>query len=99
MKNKAKLLTDLMLPHSSEKTSCLLKNNVVVLKSSKKITKYKIKKIFELFFKMKILTIKTLIVKGKMKRYKKNIGYNKNWKKIYITLKSGQNLELFSSSE
>lgn len=99
MNNKDKLLKNLISPHRSEKTSYLLKNNVIVLKTSKTVTKYKIKNILESFFNMKVLYIKTLIVKGKIKRYKKNVGYSKDWKKIYITLKPGQNLELFSNSE
>lgn len=93
------LLKKLVYPHRSEKVTFAIKNNVIVLKTSKKTTKSQIKSIVEKFFKIHILSINTLIMKGKVKRYKKCIGRNNDWKKAYIKIKSGQNLELFSESE
>lgn len=99
MQDESNLLKNLIYPHRSEKASLLIKNNIIILKLSKKIKKSQIKSIVEKFFKIKVLNINTLIIKGKIKRYKKCIGRNNDWKKAYIKIKSGQNLELFSGSE
>lgn len=93
------LLKQLVSPHRSEKVSYLIKDNKIVLAVSKKITKSQIKSIVEKFFKIQVLSVNTLVIKGKIKRYKKCIGKNNDWKKAYIQIKSGQNLELFSGSE
>lgn len=99
MSQENNLLKNLVYPHKSEKVSYTIKNNIITLKVQKKINKFQIKTIIEKFFKMYVLNVNTLIIKGKKKRYKKNIGKNNDWKKAYIKLKSGQNLELFSNTE
>jgi large subunit ribosomal protein L23 len=47
---------------------------------------------------VEVKTVRTLIVKGKVKRQNQHVGRRPNWKKAYVTLKKGQNLDLTSSA-
>lgn len=83
-------------PHTSEKASKIMeKNNTFIIRVAKEITKLQIKHAIQNLFTVEVKTINTLIVKGKKKLYKKNIGYSNSWKKAFVTLKKGQNLDLF----
>ncbi|MFI4847230.1 MAG: 50S ribosomal protein L23 [Candidatus Makana argininalis] len=80
-------------PIVSEKSSIYIKkNNTIVLKVIKNTTKKEIKYAIYKLFKIKVKNIRTLIMKGKTKFYKKRIGYRSNWKKAYITIKKNQKL-------
>lgn len=94
-----KLLQIILSPHISEKSSISMKkNNVIVLKVLKNSTKYDIKTAIRMLFKVDVKKVNTLIVKGKKKRQKNNIFKKSDWKKAYISLKSGQNLDFISNS-
>ena len=54
-----------------------------------------IKQAIEGLFKVKVVDIKTAIVKGKMRRVGKNSGMRSNWKKAIVTLKDGDAISLF----
>ncbi len=55
--------------------------------------KKEIKKSIELFFKVKVKSVNVANVKGKAKKFKNKIGYRKNWKKAYVSLESGHNID------
>jgi large subunit ribosomal protein L23 len=57
--------------------------------------KTEIKQAVESLFKVKVLDIKTAVVKGKMRRIGKNSGMRSNWKKAIVTLKEGDAISLF----
>lgn len=100
MTNNHRFFETLISPHKTEKVfNALKKNNVVVLKVSKNSNKLEIKKSIENIFNITVIKINTLLIKGKTKKYKKIIGRTKGWKKAYIKIKSGQNLEFFSHDE
>jgi large subunit ribosomal protein L23 len=58
-------------------------------------SKTEIKQAVEAFFKVKVVAIKTAIVRGKMRRIGKNSGMRPNWKKAIVTLKEGDAIQLF----
>jgi large subunit ribosomal protein L23 len=58
-------------------------------------SKTEIKQAVEALFKVKVVDIKTAIVKGKMRRVGKNSGMRSNWKKAIVTLKDGDAISLF----
>ncbi|VFP79342.1 50S ribosomal protein L23 [Buchnera aphidicola] len=94
-----KLLKVLLSPHVSEKTSDnMKKNNTVVLKVLKNSTKFEIKSAIEKFFQVRVYKINTLIVKGKRKRKKSKLCKSNDWKKAYVILQPGQNLEFLGHS-
>lgn len=89
-----RILKILLKPHFSEKTSInAKKNNTLVLQVHKNAKKFDIKKAIEVLFQITVEKVNTLVVKGKRKRYKNRFYQRSNWKKAYITLKKGQNLD------
>lgn len=64
-------------------------SNKVVFKVHPKANKIEIKKAVELMFNVKVKDVKTTKVQGKQKRVGRTIGFTKDWKKAYVTLKEG----------
>ncbi len=52
-------------------------------------TKEEIKEAIENLFDVKVDTVRTLIVRGKVKRVRRSMGKRSNWKKAYVTLQKG----------
>ena len=69
--------------------------NVVAFVVNRDANKIEIKESVEKLFKVEVNTVKTVNVAGKMKRVGKNIGKRPNWKKAYVTLKEGSNIDFF----
>ncbi|ALD15446.1 50S ribosomal protein L23 [Buchnera aphidicola (Aphis glycines)] len=95
-----RLLKILLSPHISEKSSILIeKCNTVVLKVLKSSTKYEIKSAVQKLFNIQVDSVKTLRIQGKKKRQSNRIVFRKDWKKAYIKVKKGQNLDFISNIE
>ncbi|VFP87624.1 50S ribosomal protein L23 [Candidatus Erwinia haradaeae] len=100
MNFEERLLKILRSPHVSEKASAAMeKNNTIVLKVSIDASKLEIKSAIQKIFSVEVECVNTLLVKGKSKRHKQRIGHRKNWKKAYVTIKSGQNIALVGGAE
>ncbi len=70
-------------------------HNVVAFIVNKDANKIEIKQSVEKLFKVEVTAVKTINVAGKLKRVGKNIGKRSNWKKAYVTLKEGSNIDFF----
>jgi large subunit ribosomal protein L23 len=57
--------------------------------------KLQIKKAIEAIFSVKVENVRTVGMKGKTKRLGVHLGRRPHWKKAIVTLKKGQNIELF----
>jgi large subunit ribosomal protein L23 len=57
--------------------------------------KTEIKQAVEALFKVKVIDIKTSIVKGKRRRIGRFEGMRSNWKKAVVTLKEGDAISIF----
>lgn len=57
-----------------------------------KATKEDIKQAVEDVFEVQVENINTVIVRGKVKRVGRTFGKRSNWKKAYVTLKEGDNI-------
>ncbi|MGP4123472.1 MAG: 50S ribosomal protein L23 [Sodalis sp. (in: enterobacteria)] len=100
MTHQERLLKVLRVPHVSEKASIAMeKNNTIVLKVAKDATKAEIKDAVHKLFAVEVNDVRTLVVKGQTKRHGQRIGRRSNWKKAYVTLKEGQNLDFISRPE
>jgi large subunit ribosomal protein L23 len=89
-----RLLQILLAPHVSEKGSKLAdKNNQVVFRVVPSATKPEIKQAVETLFKVKVTSVRTLNQKGKNKRFGAMAGRRSDWKKAYITLAAGQEID------
>ncbi len=56
-------------------------------------TKPEIKKAVEDLFKVKVAGVRTMVVRGKFRRFGKGGGYRPDWKKAIVTLKEGQKID------
>lgn len=98
MISEERLLKILRAPHLSEKSTIAgEKNNTVVFKVAKESNKSEIKAAVEKMFDAEVARVRTLIVKGKVKRRGARVGRRSDWKKAYVTLKAGQKIDLVSN--
>lgn len=90
-----KLASVLYAPIVSEKSSNAAdQNNQFVFKVKKSATKLQIKNAVELMFGVEVASVRVLNVKGKIKRFGRTLGKRSDWKKAYVKLQSGHNIEL-----
>ncbi|AHG59880.1 50S ribosomal protein L23 [Buchnera aphidicola] len=95
-----RLLKILLSPHISEKSSISIeKFHTVVLKVLNNATKYEIKCAVKKIFDIEVDCIRTLKVKGKKKRQSNRTIEKSNWKKAYIKVKKGYNLDFIGNTE
>lgn len=89
------LASVLYAPIVSEKSSNAAdQNNQFVFKVKKSATKLQIKNAVELMFGVEVAAVRVLNVKGKIKRFGRTLGKRSDWKKAYVKLQSGHNIEL-----
>ena len=69
--------------------------NVVAVAVNRLANKIQIKEAAEKLFKVEVKAVRTVNVAGKVKRTGRNIGKRSNWKKAYISLNVGSNLDFF----
>ena len=92
--NQERLLQVLLAPQVSEKaTDVADKNNQVIFKVAADATKPEIKAAVELLFKVEVDAVQVLNVKGKVKRRGAITGRRKGWKKAFVCLKPGQEIQ------
>ena len=87
-------LDTIISPNITEKSTYLSEFNKVVFKVHKGASKDSIKRSVEKMFKVNVIKVNTIYLKGKMKfvRGKKTI--KSGYKKAIITLKKGQSIDL-----
>lgn len=97
--NQEKILMVLRRPHTSEKTTIMAeKFKQFTFKVLPTARKDEISKAVELLFKVKVESVNVINVKGKSKRFKQMIGKRSNWKKAYVRLQPGFDID-FSLAE
>jgi large subunit ribosomal protein L23 len=85
-------------PVISEKSSLSAeKEKRVVFKVRKNSTKQQIKRAVEMLFEVEVDSVHVLNVKGKQKRFGRFIGTRSDWKKAYIKLKPGFDIDFASA--
>jgi len=88
-----RLMTVLLAPVISEKGTFIAdKHEQVVFRVQPDATKPQIKAAVELMFKVEVESVQVANVKGKEKRFGRFIGRRRNWKKAYVSLKAGQEI-------
>ena len=93
--NQERLMNVLLEPHVSEKSTIAAdKARQVVFKVTPDATKTEIKQAVELLFEVKVDSVQVTNVKGKTKRTQMGVGHRKDWKKAYIRLEEGQDINL-----
>ena len=91
--NQERLFNVLIGPIVSEKSTMIAdKNEQVVFKVAPTATKPEVKAAVELLFKVEVKSVQISNVKGKIKRFGKMMGRRKDWKKAFVCLKPGQEI-------
>ena len=84
----------ILAPVITEKSTLLSENDAVVFKVANDATKPAIKAAVEALFDVKVLSVNTLITKGKTKRWKGKPYFRSDMKKAIVTLKDGQSIDV-----
>ena len=87
-------LDTIISPNVTEKSTSLSEFNKVVFKVHKGASKNLIKKNIEKIFKVKVIKVNTINLKGKSKIVKNKMAYKSGYKKAIVTLKKGQSIDL-----
>ncbi len=92
-----KLYKVILAPHVSEKsTRAADLGNQIVFRVREDATKPEIKGAVEKLFEVEVETVKVINVRGKMK-YGKHPGKRPNWKKAYVRLKPGHDIDFMGA--
>ena len=87
-------LDTIISPNITEKSTSLSQFNKVVFKVHKGASKNSIKKSIEKIFKVNVIKVNTINLKGKTKLVRNKKAYKPGYKKAIVTLKKGQNIDL-----
>jgi len=71
--------------------------NVIAFVVNKAANKIEIKAAVKQLFNAEVASVNTVNVAGKTKRTAKGVGKRSNWKKAYVTLKEGSNVDFFEA--
>ncbi len=94
-----RLMNVLLAPQISEKATFVAdKNEQVIFRVAPDATKPEIKAAVEMMFKVSVASVQVACVKGKKKRFGRYVGQRKDWKKAYVCLAPGQEIN-FAASE
>lgn len=97
--NRERIFQVLLGPHVSEKAAIVADaNNQYVFKVAGDATKSEIRKSVEQLFKVNVEDVQTLKVKGKVKRNRYGFSSKPTWKKAYVRIASGQDID-FTAAE
>jgi large subunit ribosomal protein L23 len=97
--SQERLMNVLLAPQISEKATYVAdKNEQVVFRVATDATKPEIKAAVEMMFKVSVDSVQVACVKGKVKRSGRVVGRRNDWKKAYVCLAAGQEIN-FAASE
>ena len=80
-------------PVITEKATALSEHNQFAFRVAKSATKKQIRAAIETLFGVKVTGVNTLIVKGKVKRFRGRLGRRPDIKKAVVRLAEGQSLD------
>jgi large subunit ribosomal protein L23 len=81
-------------PIVTEKSTAVSQHNQVMFRVALNATKPQIKEAVEGLFGVKVLTVNTLVQKGKTKKFKGRPGKRSDVKKAFVKLAPGQEIDL-----
>jgi large subunit ribosomal protein L23 len=96
--NEERLMKVLLRPHVSEKSTRLAdRNRQFAFEVTSEATKPEIRQAVELMFKVEVQGVQVTNVPGKRKRFGRLMGQRSGWKKAYVTLKPGHDIDFVRS--
>lgn len=95
---KESLIKIILSPHITNKSYDISdKSSYVVFKVVKSANKIEIKNAIEALFEVEVENVKTINVKGKLRNFNRIKGKSKDWKKAYIKLKKGHEINFVNT--
>ena len=92
--NREQLMSVLIAPHVTEKTSLAMQNhNQYTFRVRREASKTDIRKAIELMFGVKVTGVQVVNEPGKVRRFGRTVGRTQDWKKAYVSLSSGQTID------
>ena len=99
-KNTERLMQVLLAPVISEKSTFVAdKHNQVAFRVARDATKPEIKAAVEFMFKVEVESVTVSNVHGKGKRFGQMAGRRNHWRKAYVSLKAGQEINFAEQVE
>jgi large subunit ribosomal protein L23 len=96
--HRERLMQVLLGPHVSEKATALAeKANQVVFKVRRDATKTDVRQAVELLFEVKVERVSVVRLPAKQKRYGQRAGARAAWKKAYVRLAPGQDINFMGT--
>ena len=96
--NRERLMTVLLGPHVSEKSTDIgEKHNQIVFKVRRDSTKKEVRGAVEMLFEVKVTDVQIENCRGKIKRFGQDWGQRAAWKKAYVTLAEGENIDFIGA--
>ena len=96
--NEMRLIDILKAPHVSEKSALAADSaNQYLFRVATDATKPEIRKAVEMMFDVKVERVCVLNVKGKTKRFGARLGKRSDWRKAYVRLAEGQEIEMLGA--
>lgn len=94
--SQERLMQVILAPQVSEKATFIAeKHNQIIFRVVQDATKAEIKAAVELMWKaqnIKVENVQVTNIKGKEKRFGRFMGRRSNWKKAYVSIKNGQDI-------
>jgi large subunit ribosomal protein L23 len=92
--NREELMTVLIAPHVTEKTSLAMQNhNQYTFRLRRDATKVDVKKAVQLMFDVQVRAVQIVNEPGKTRRFGGRIGRTQDSKKAYVSLAQGQTID------
>jgi large subunit ribosomal protein L23 len=96
--NQERLMTVLVGPHVSEKSSIVAeRHNQICFKVRRDSTKKEIAQAVEMMFEVQVEKVQVSNVRGKIKRFGQTLGKRADWKKAYVTLAEGHDIDFLGA--
>lgn len=89
----------LVRPIITEKSTAMEPHRTYAFEVGLGSSKHDIKRAIETYYGVTVAQVRTLVIRGKNKRFGRFYGKRSNWKKAYVTLAEGQTLDQFERKQ
>ncbi len=95
--NRERMYQVLLAPHISEKSTIAAEDsNQIVFRVASTATKIEVRQAVEGLFDVQVERVSVVNVKGKTKRTRNGLGRQSDWRKAYVRLAAGQDIDFAS---
>lgn len=95
---KERLMSVVIAPHLSEKSTVAgERHKQIVFRVRRDSTKEEIRRAVEMLFEVKVDGVQVVNVQGKARRFGKTPGRRQDWKKAYVSLAEGSDINFMGA--